>query len=175
MFAWGTYGGSLKRAIAQFKYENQRQLARPFGEWLAQAWLHSMHGMQPAVASELRRALIVPIPLHAQKQQQRGFNQAELLAQQFCQLTGCSLKPKGLQRARSTEALFGLSKGQREQMMTEAFELGKEFQPGQVKLPVVLFDDIYTTGATVRSAMQTLRRHGIRVQGVIVLAKTPFQ
>ncbi len=163
VFAWGNYGGHLKRAIAQFKYENQPELAQPFGEWIAQAWLNtSLAENQP---------VIVPIPLHPEKLQKRGFNQAELLAKRFCQLTGCSLKANGLQRSRETEALFSLSKAQREQTLAEAFEVGKDFSRG-AKSPVILFDDIYTSGATVRSAMQTLRRKGIRVQGAIVLAKT---
>ncbi len=39
VFGWGVYGGSLKRAIAAMKYENQPQIARPLGQWLGEAWL----------------------------------------------------------------------------------------------------------------------------------------
>ncbi|UBF25344.1 hypothetical protein K9N68_27640 [Kovacikia minuta CCNUW1] len=39
VFAWGHYSGGLKRAIAALKYENQPQLARPLGHWLAHTWL----------------------------------------------------------------------------------------------------------------------------------------
>ncbi|NDJ19128.1 ComF family protein [Myxacorys almedinensis] len=165
VFAWGDYGGALKRAIAQFKYCDRADLARPLGRQVAQAWLAA------PVRRDLAKPTIVPIPLHVGKHQQRGYNQAELLAQEFCHLTGCRLQPNGLQRAQATEALFQLSAAQREQTLKHAFILGKDFQRRLPTAPVLLLDDIYTSGATVRSAMQTLRRHGVRVKGVIVLAK----
>ncbi|MBC6474997.1 MAG: hypothetical protein GDA48_21150 [Hormoscilla sp. GM102CHS1] len=54
------------------------------------------------------KPVVVPIPLHADKRLARGFNQAELLAESFCQYTGLPLNRQGLERVRATEALFGL-------------------------------------------------------------------
>jgi ComF family protein len=162
VFAWGQYEGGLKRAIAQFKYEDQRHLAHTFGTWIAQAWVYSL----------CKGVIVVPIPLHEEKLKKRGFNQAELLARRFCQVTGCILRPNGLKRKHNTEALFNLSKADREATLVDAFEIGRDCDQA-VRFPVVLFDDIYTSGATVRSATRTLRRSGFDVQGVIVLARTP--
>jgi ComF family protein len=167
LFAWGWYGGILKRTIAHLKYDPQPELARPLGQWLAQAWIESGVSRSPFT--------VVPIPLHADKQQQRGFNQAELLAQSFCQWTGYPLQANGLERIRSTEAQFTLSASQREQNLSQAFSLGKAFQHRRPSSPVLLLDDIYTTGATIRAATQTLHRHGIRVRGVLAIAKTQKQ
>lgn len=163
VFAWGSYGGALKRAIAQLKYEHRSDLAVPLGRQMAQAWLTS------SISRDIK-PLVVPIPLHPERQRQRGYNQAELLAREFCRLTGCRLQARALQRTQATEALFKLSATDREQTLNQAFELG-EFQHPPRSTPVLLFDDIYTSGATVRSAMQTLRRYQIGVRGVIVLAK----
>jgi ComF family protein len=165
IFAWGSYGGSLKRAIAHFKYDNGSDLALPLGQQLAQAWLAS------PISRETGNPIVVPIPLHADKQKQRGYNQAELLARQFCHLTGCRLKVHGLQRSQATEALFKLSAAEREETLKQAFDVGKEFHQQRPNSPVLIFDDIYTSGATARSAIQTLRSYGIQVKGVIVLAK----
>jgi ComF family protein len=161
IFAWGTYGGILKRAIATMKYENHPEIARPLGQLLAEAWL-SHHGCD-------RTLVVVPIPLHAHKLKQRGYNQATLIAQSFCEVTGLQLKKHGLERIKVTQAQFGLSASDREENLTEAFELGKDFclRP---KTPVLLVDDIYTTGATARSAMQTLRESGIAVCGLVAVA-----
>lgn len=164
VFAWGAYQGRLKQAIAHLKYDNQPEIADSLGQWLAEAWLEAQIGFS--------KLTVVPIPLHPAKQQQRGYNQAELIAQSFCRLTGYPLQVYGLERQRSTEALFGLSLAQREQSLSEAFSLGKDFQRCQPKSPVLLVDDIYTTGSTVRSAMQTLHRHRIGVSGVAAVAKT---
>lgn len=162
MFARGKYNGALKRAIAAFKYNNHPSLARPLAEWMATAW-----NLNPPALP----LTVVPIPMHPDKLAKRGYNQAELLAEHFCDLTNLPLARHGLQRQRETEAQFGLTAASREQNLTNAFGLGKTFERRLPKPSVLLLDDIYTTGATVRSAAQTLRRHGIRVWGIAVLAR----
>jgi predicted amidophosphoribosyltransferase len=87
VFAWGSYNGALKRAIAALKYNNHPELARPLGHWLANAWLAS--------SMRTESAIVVPIPMYPDKKRQRGFNQAELLAASFCELTRLPLEPLG--------------------------------------------------------------------------------
>lgn len=166
VFVWGAYGGILKQAIAALKYENQPQLARPLGQWLGQAWLQS------SAANRGKKLTVVPIPLHASKLQQRGFNQAELIARSFCDFTHYKQQPLGLERIRATEAQFSLSPQQREQNVADAFILGKSLVQHPPTLPVLLVDDIYTTGATVRSVVQTLRRQKIEVYGLVAIASS---
>jgi ComF family protein len=161
VLGWGSYGGALKRAIASLKYENHPELARPLGQWLAQSWLSSLGS---------KKAIVVPIPMHPDKVAQRGFNQAELIAQAFCETTGLPLKRHGLARVIATEAQFTLSPSAREQNLAGAFVLSKDFQRQRPTETVLLLDDIYTTGATVRSAAQVLRRSQISVWGVGAVA-----
>lgn len=167
VFAWGSYGGTLKRAIASLKYDHHSQLAQPLGDWLAQQWLKS------SLASP-KSLIVVPIPIHPDKRQQRGFNQAELLAKVFCQRIGLPLSAQGLIRSRATEAQFGLSAADREQNLSGAFQVGQDFLTRHPQRAVLLLDDIYTTGATARAAAQILRRHQISVYGMVVIAKTNF-
>ena len=164
VFAWGMYGGTLKRAISALKYQNQPQLARPLGYLLAQAWLNSQ--IAP------KTPIVVPIPLHANKQKQRGYNQAALLAQSFCDVTGLQLQQLGLERSRETQSQFGLSSLEREKNLETAFQLGLGFRQQYPASPVLLLDDIFTTGATAKSAMQTLSQAGIQVYGLAALATT---
>ncbi len=115
--------------------------------------------------------MVVPIPLHASKQKQRNYNQAALIAQSFCQTTGLKLKLNGLARVRETEAQFGLSVSERQNNLAEAFAVEQEFHRRRFSdVPVLLVDDIYTTGATARSAVQTLRQCGIVVLGLAAVA-----
>lgn len=165
VLVWGNYGGTLKRAIATLKYNNHPQLARPLGFWLGEVWLKS------AMAQGRQKLTVVPIPLHRSKQQKRGFNQAALIAQSFCQFTGYSYKPYGLERVRETQAQFSLSRQERVDNLSEAFVLGKSFRRHAPVSPVLLVDDIYTTGATVKSATQTLQGQGIEVYGVVAIAR----
>lgn len=166
VFAWGRYGGRLKQAIAALKYGQQPHLARPLADWLATAWLE--------YHSDLN-CTVVPIPMHASKRQERGFNQAELLAEHFCQYTRLKLVRTGLERIKATNAQFQLSAADRAHNLSAAFTLGPEFRRTVPVHPVLLLDDIYTTGATVRSAAQTLRQQGIRVYGVVVVARAEKQ
>ncbi len=163
VFAWGGYGGAMKRAIAALKYENHPQLARPLGHWLAQAWLSS------PVSPEIKLT-VVPIPMHPSKVSKRGYNQAELLAESFCDFTGYPMRSHILERVRETEAQFSLSGTEREKNLAGAFAVGKDFLRSRPSTPVLLLDDIYTTGATAKSAAQTLAQHGIRVYGLVAVA-----
>jgi ComF family protein len=163
VFVWGEYGGALKRAIAAFKYENNPQLGKPLGGWLAEAWLN-----YPELAID--KLTVVPIPLHKEKLKQRGFNQAELLAQSFCELTGLPLQRHGLERVKYTQPLFELSAQERQAEMKDALILGKDFRRRLPRDRVLLVDDIYTSGTTVKSAIKILKQSGISVYGTVALA-----
>ena len=163
VFVWGEYAGALKAAIAALKYDGNPQLAKPLGGWLAEAWLSF-----PELAID--NLTVVPIPLHQEKLKERGFNQAELLAESFCELTGLPLQRHGLERVKNTQALFALTPLQRQAEMKNALSLGKDFRRRLPRDRVLLVDDIYTSGTTVKSAIQILKLSGISVYGTVALA-----
>lgn len=166
VFAWGGYAGALKRSITALKYDNQPKLAALLGQWLGQAW---------NIAAPVQTSLLVlPIPLHQDKLKQRGFNQAELIAEAFCKQTQLPLERHALMRIRATEAQFNLVAEAREQNLTNAFQVNPKFQGRSVK-SVLLLDDIYTTGATARAAIQALQQQGISVWGIAAVARAGFQ
>jgi ComF family protein len=162
VFAWGNYSGTLKRAIATMKYDNHPEIARILGNYLGQTWLSHPpeHNFAP---------MVVPIPLHPTKLKERGYNQAQLIAENFCQITGLKLKSNGLQRSKQTTAQFSLSATERQQNLVDAFTLGVDFRRSP-NAPILLVDDIYTTGATAKSAIAILEEHGIKVYGLAAVA-----
>jgi ComF family protein len=164
VFVWGNYSGSVKRAIAMMKYENQPQIGKMFGQWLGEAWL-----LNPPHDQNL---IVVPIPLHPSKQKQRGYNQAALIAEGFCQITGFKCKNQALTRIKETQAQFGLSSTERETNLAKAFSVSAEFRHRPPNIPVLLIDDIYTTGATAKSAIATFQQSGISVIGLAAVATT---
>ncbi|MBE9167175.1 ComF family protein [Pleurocapsales cyanobacterium LEGE 06147] len=173
LFAWGVYDNKLKQAIATLKYKNQPQLGMLLGQWLGNTWLSD------SVSKKTRKLTVVPIPLHRERLKARGFNQAETIARSFCQRTGYSLQPQGLVRVRDTETMFGLDPERRQQNLKYAFAVGKIWQQQpprcgstrSARSPVLLLDDIYTTGTTVEEAARVLRERGIKVCGVAVVAR----
>lgn len=170
LFSWGCYGGALKQSIAALKYNHHPQVARPLGDWLGQAWMSSGVVRDGCNFGRSSRLVVVPIPMHADKLKQRGFNQADLLAEAFCQRTGLPLKRQGLVRVRATEAQFSLSPEAREKNLSQAFRVGQELltSPGKA---VLLLDDIYTTGATARAAVQALQQQQISVRAIVTVAR----
>ncbi len=164
LFVLGKYDGQIKRAIAVFKYENQPELGEYFGYQLGESWLR---GNPLKQAGQLT---VIPIPLHPQKQKERGFNQAELIAKAFCQLTRYPLENQALVRVRNTDALFNLSPQQRQTTLKNALQINPQFLHKLRKKPILLIDDIYTTGTTVREATHVLQAQGCSVLGVAAIA-----
>lgn len=171
LVAWGIYGSDLKRALAALKYENQPKVAHSLGRWLAETWLATPMGKRVSDAPGRYPLVVVPIPLHESKRRQRGYNQAELLAEAFCRRTRLPLQRNGLERIRATEAQFGLSPTERDRNVKNAFRVHPKLVAGKRKRLILLLDDIYTTGATVRAAAQTLRAEKIAVYGTAAVAK----
>jgi ComF family protein len=162
LYVWGNYEGALKQSLAQLKYSHRHLVAEPLGQWLGQLWLDS--------APINRNLVAVPIPLHGDRQQQRGYNQAELIARSLCQVTGMPLRANGLTRTLATTAQFGLSRRERYQNLRNVFQVGTDLQKHKSQKDIVLVDDIFTTGATLKSATETLQQSGFRVVALVAIA-----
>jgi ComF family protein len=160
LFAWGNYEGKLKQAIATLKYDRRPQLGEVMGQWLGETW-------QEAALLQKKRLTVISIPIHRHKLKERGFNQAEIIARGFCQVTGDRLQPNALIRIRDTQAMYGLKPQEREQNLKNAFKIGKNIDS---KNPVLLIDDIYTTGTTAREVTKYLRSHHVPVVGIATLS-----
>ncbi|ACB49938.1 hypothetical protein cce_0587 [Crocosphaera subtropica ATCC 51142] len=163
VFVWGTYDGKLKQAIAALKYDKHPKIGELLGVWLADTWLNY------ALIHPKLSPLMIPIPLHKTKEKIRGFNQSEVIARGFCQVTKYPLNTNGLIRVRQTKAMFGLTVKEKEENIKEAFQLGKSLQHTTLSRPVLLMDDIYTTGTTIKEATRILQNQGIKVLGVVAV------
>ena len=164
IFAWGKYEGSLKRAIACLKYENKPELGILLGEWLGQSWLDTPQG------KKIKKLTVVPIPLHQQKLKLRSFNQSVQIARGFCQVTGYPLQTQVLIRVKNTEAMFGLNPQQRQANVKNAFVLNKNWYYKATRSSILLLDDIYTTGSTIKEAYQALTHNSIPVFGAAIVS-----
>ena len=114
---------------------------------------------------------VIPIPLHLQRYQERGFNQSALIAQGFCHIMSYKLEIKGIRRVRNTAPLFQLKPQQRQKEVEQAFALGSLQKLRSQKLAILLIDDIYTTGSTAKEVAKMLKTNQFPVIGIAAIAK----
>ena len=153
---------TVKELIHYFKYKRFLKAQSPLGKIL----INYVEELNLKSGGHL----IVPIPLHHSKERQRGFNQSEVLAGIVAKYLELPVS-KLLTRAKKTKSQIDLPQELRTENMKDAFQINKSELP-LTNQSVILVDDVYTSGATVREAAKILRKAGVKEIKVLVLAKT---
>ncbi len=155
------YAGPTAQAIVRMKYGSRPDVARPLGDLLWRA-------LEPD-AARLAGALVVPVPLHAMRLAERGFNQSALLARIVARRLHAPFKALALARVRDTPRQALLERDARLTNVAGAFACAR---PASVAgRHVLLVDDVCTTGATLASASDALARAGARRVTCAVVAR----
>ena len=154
------YTGAVRYLLTQFKYHQRLSCGVP----LAQALLHAVRVRDTALPQAL-----IPVPIHAKRLAERGFNQSLELARPLGQALGIAVMHDGVRRIRATVPQNQLAGDERVANVRGVFALG-----GGVVLPkhVAIVDDVLTTGATVRELTKVLRKQGCEQVEVWCAAKT---
>ncbi len=104
--------------------------------------------------------VVVPIPLHAWRMRERGFNQAAFFAKEFARLADFEYRDNVLVRTRTTHAQAELPREDRLRNVEGAFACEG---PGDIlNANILLVDDVFTSGSTLNEAARTLRKAGAR-------------
>ncbi len=134
------------KLIHNLKYNGAFALAEPLAHMMLRAW----------ELWQMPVDLVLPIPLHADRERKRGYNQSTLLARAFCRGVGLSFAETALQRSRFTTPQVGLTAVQRLENVQDAFVADSEVQGKHI----LLIDDVCTTGATMAAAANALLTAG---------------
>jgi ComF family protein len=157
----GPYEGSLRAVLHELKYRGRRRVAgRLAEEMLASPAVRRLLGAD---------AVLVPVPLHPRRRRERGFNQSELLAAELARRTGLRVAPGALVRRRDTSPQAGLTAAARRANVEGAFAVRQRAKVSG--RPVVLVDDVFTTGATARGCARLLRAAGAADVRVLTVAR----
>lgn len=153
------YTGGIKKAIYDFKYNNQRVYGKFFGDCI-----YSCYG------DELKALNIdgmIPVPIHKKKKKIRGYNQAELIAKHLGKRLGIPVFSNLLIRVINTSPQKELNDKARMKNLKNAFIMSAN----KIKLKkVLLVDDIYTTGATIEACTKVLLASGVEEVYYVSLA-----
>lgn len=151
--ATGEHDGILGKAVRSFKYEDVKELS----QGLAKRIIVLFHEQPWQIDA------VVPVPLHAERLQARGYNQSQLLSSELAQACGLAHRPGWLQRTRNTPQQAQLSSAERLRNVQGAFVAAPEV----LEQRILLVDDVLTTGATLRECAGALRAAGaIAIHGI---------
>ncbi|MBI5879840.1 MAG: ComF family protein [Chloroflexi bacterium] len=158
LHAVARYADPLRPAIHALKYNGRTVLAEPLGALLA-AELATL---------ALPASLIVPVPLHKQRERQRGYNQSALLAAEVGRRCGLPVDRDALVRDRNTEPQVSMhSAAERRANIAGAFRARRAL-PGE---KILLIDDVATTGATLANCAIELAAAGAGIVWGLTLAR----
>jgi ComF family protein len=150
-----------RRLVHGLKYRDRLELAAWMARWMARA------GSEILAEADV----VVPVPLHRRRLWWRRANQSALLAAVIADNGGKPFAPTALARIRATEQQVGLTPDQRDRNVRGAFRVPAPEAMSVSGRRVLLVDDVYTTGATVKAATRALLRAGAVGVDVLVFAR----
>ena len=173
------FAGPVRDALHQLKYGGERRLARPLGEAVARRWARVGQGA----------TVLVPVPVHADRERQRGYDQATLIAEVAARALGLPWV-RALERTRATIAQFDLGRDERSSNVGGAFRLrgagsGAAAAAASAAAAsaaatsaasiagrwVLLVDDVVTTGSTLAACATALEDGGALAVSAIAVAR----
>ena len=154
------FEGVVRDALHGLKYAGERRLAAVLGEALAVRWKRVAAGGE----------ILVPVPIHRERERQRGYDQALLLAEAAAIRLGLPFTAC-LERSRATVAQFELDRRHRAANVHRAFRVRPGAEWSVKGRWVVLVDDVATTGSTLAECGRALREAGARAVSALTVAK----
>lgn len=155
------YRDTGRKIVLGLKHGDRQEMARPAGLWMA----NMMRGQLP------QDMLVVPVPLHWMRLLKRRYNQSALLAKSVAANLGLSWCPDALVRVRRTSSLEGMGRQERFKTLENAILAHRRRGALLKGRPVLLIDDVMTSGATLMACTQACLDAGSGPVRVLTLAR----
>ncbi|MCP4144947.1 MAG: ComF family protein [bacterium] len=149
---------NLVKMVSEMKYHGIRGLAWPLADLIVKA-------VEKSIQNYGEVDVLVPVPMHKSRRRERGFNQAELLAELVSLATGINVENQLVSRERATvqQAKIDIKLEDRRENISGCYKL---LTQNYDSLRIGIIDDLITSGATTAELVNLLRESGLRVQWV---------
>lgn len=154
------FTGPVRAAVHALKYDGERRLVEPLADAMAERWRRAGRGGD----------LLVPVPVHAARRRERGFDQAEELARACGRLLDVPVA-RCLMRRERTTAQHALGRRERARNVGGAFVVRPGSESDVRDRWIILVDDVTTTGATLGGCAASLVAAGARAVSALTLAR----
>lgn len=155
------YDDLARQLVSGLKFADRADLA----PWMAQ--MMSVAGRELVADCDV----VLAVPLHRRRLLSRRYNQSAELARAIAKAAAKPFAPLPLERIRATPSQIGLTADQRERNVTGAFRVTAGNRTQIYGRHVLLVDDVYTSGATVRACARALRRAGATGIDILTFAR----
>lgn len=168
LWSLGWYQGPLKQSIKQFKYQKVSNIAEALSNLIADYWTAFQPLIFDLIKENRKEWGVTAVPLHWWRGNYRGFNQSSLIGQKLSKKLGLTFSD-ALKRSRYTKSQAALKSSARHQNIKAAFALANSKQ--RIANSILLIDDVWTTGSTLRECCEVLKRNGAKSVWAVTLAR----
>ena len=152
----------IKKAIWDLKYHHHFNIGQRFGEILYEEFIEEISNIQMYTQGE--PIYVIPVPLYKQRQKERGYNQAKIIANGFCKSSEKEIFKLGddivIKQINTNQQAKLTNRNKRLSNIKGAFKVIKE---NDVKnKTIIVIDDVTTTGGTMTEIMKVLKKAGAK-------------
>ena len=155
------YQDIIRNLLLKYKFDDKSFIYKTFCEFIVK---------NEKIFDFIKRYdIIIPVPIHKKRMKERGYNQSELIARDLAKKANIACYTDVLIKIKNNKAQSTLNSKQRNENTKNVYKLFKQEKID--KKNILLFDDIYTTGATMNSCVQELKKSKVKQIGILTLAK----
>ena len=155
------YEGLVRKLLIDYKFNDKSYLYKTFCEIIKND--------KKTLDFIKSYDIIIPVPIHKKRMKTRGYNQSELIARELAKTYGNKMYTDVLIKIKNNKAQSTLNKEERENNAKNVYKLCKLEKINNKK--VLILDDIYTTGATVKECALELSKANVKEIGIFTVAK----
>lgn len=156
------YEGKIRKLIIDYKFNDKAYLSNFFAKIIIK---------NEKICRKIKSYdIIIPVPIHKKRKNERGYNQSELIAKKIVKnINELELVTDSLIKEKNTAAQSTLTKQQRKQNVKQVYKLENKEKIQNKK--IILIDDIYTTGSTAEECSKILKQNGAKEILILTIAK----